>query len=71
MRIGKLHFILIGIGLILISASFLLIETKFFVVMLILGFTIGSVPFVFSLMKESRISNEKVEMFMEFAKKPR
>ena len=57
-----------GIAAFLVSASFLLVRTRFFIVVMILGFITGISPFVFSVVKESRISNEKVEMFMEFAR---
>ncbi len=68
MEIKKIHWIGIILSLILIISSLFLIETKFFFFMMGMGVLIGVAPFVFSIINETRISNEKEEMFLEFSR---
>ena len=68
MRIGKPHFIGIGMGVLIIITSIFFRETRFFPLIIGVGVIIGLIPFVLSLIKETRISVEKEEMFREFAR---
>jgi pilus assembly protein TadC len=48
--------------------SLLLLNTRFFFFIIGIGIIVGVSPFVFSIMAESKIANEKEEMFLEFAR---
>jgi flagellar protein FlaJ len=58
--------IVLSIIILLISTFF--IDTKFFFLIVGVGVIVGIFPFVFELLKESRIEKEKEEMFLEFAR---
>jgi len=68
MEIKKIHLIGMILGGIAIGASFLLIGTTFFFFMIGMGILIGASPFVFSAINETRVANEKEEMFLEFTR---
>ncbi len=68
MELKKIHWIGIGLGFAMIIASLLLIGTRFFFFVLGLGFLIASSPFVFSIIYENKVTAEKEEMFLEFAR---
>ncbi len=68
MEIKNVHWFGIISGLILIGIAFFLIGTQFFFFILGIGVIIGISPFVFSIIRENRIENEKEEMFLEFAR---
>lgn len=68
MEIKKIHWA----GIVLAAATMILalffIGTKLFIPLIGLGIVIGITPFVFSTIRETRIENEKEEMFLEFAR---
>lgn len=67
MEIKKPHIIGAGIGLVIILSSFLFSGAlSFFIVGI--GFLLGALPFVISMIKESQDSTEKEEMFLEFSR---
>lgn len=68
MEIKKIHWIGIISSLIIIISSFFFIGTRFFFFIIGFGVLMGVSPFVFSTIFETRISNEKEEMFLEFAR---
>lgn len=68
MELKKQHWIGIGVGVVIVGLSFLLMGTRFFFFTFGVGILIGASPFVFSVIKENRVSNEKEEMFLEFAR---
>jgi len=68
MKIRKIHIIGLAASLIIVSLSFLIVETKFFFLMIGLGVISGLLPFVLSLMREARELNEKEQMFLEFSR---
>lgn len=58
--------IVLSIIILLISTFF--INTKIFFLMVGVGVIVGIFPFVFEILKESKIEKEKEEMFLEFAR---
>ncbi len=57
-----------AVGLILIVIAFFFYGTQAFFFIVGIGILIGASPFVFTLIHESVIENEKEEMFLEFAR---
>lgn len=68
MEIKKTHYIGMGFGLVIIGVSFLFKDTKLFYLILGVGALIGVLPFVISLINETRVEAEKEEMFLEFTR---
>ena len=68
MELKKIHKIGMIAGGVIILASFLLFNTKFFFFVIGVGITIGISPFVFSIIAESKLANEKEDMFLEFTR---
>ncbi len=68
MEMKKIHWIGIISSLVMIISSLFFIETRFFFFIIGVGALIGVAPFVFSTINETRIENEKEEMFLEFAR---
>ena len=68
MEIKKIHVIGIIVALIIMSLSFIIYESRFFFLLLGVGIISGALPFVLSVMKDARDSNEKEQMFLEFAR---
>ncbi len=68
MEIKKIHWIGIVSSLIIMISSLFFMGTKFFFFIIGFGVLIGTSPFVFSTIFETRISNEKEEMFLEFSR---
>ncbi len=68
MEMKKIHWIGIVLSSIIIISSLFLIETQFFFFMIGVGILIGIAPFVFSIMYETKVANEKEEMFLEFSR---
>jgi|TARA_B100000315_G_scaffold251947_1_gene287703 flagellar protein FlaJ len=68
MEIKKGHLVGFVLGFIVISLSFFLIKTNFFLLMIGMGIIIMVFPFIFSLIRESSLENEKNEMFVEFTR---
>jgi len=68
MEMKKIHWIGIVSSLIIVISSLFFIDTKFFFFIIGFGVLMGISPFVFSIILETKISNEKEEMFLEFAR---
>ncbi len=68
MEIKRMHWIGIILSLIIIILSLFLMETKFFFFVIGVGVLIGAFPFVFSMINETKVANEKEEMFLEFSR---
>ena len=68
MEMKKIHWIGIILSLIIIIPSLFLIETEFFFFIVGIGVLIGVSPFVFSIIHETKVANEKEEMFLEFSR---
>lgn len=68
MQLKRIHIYMLVLALVIIVLSTFLYGTKFFFITIGLGIIIGSAPFVFSLIHESRMESEKEEMFLEFAR---
>ena len=68
MEIKKAHYVGIGFGLVIIGISFLFKDTKLFYLILGGGALIAVLPFVISLINETRVEAEKEEMFLEFTR---
>jgi len=68
MEMKKIHWIGIVSSLVIIISSLFFIETKFFFFMIGFGVLIGVSPFVFLIILETKMSNEKEEMFLEFTR---
>ncbi len=68
MEIKFVHYIGIAIGLIVIGLSFLLMGTEWFFFLIGIGIIIGVAPFVFTVIIENKIAEEKQQMFLEFAR---
>ena len=68
MEFKAIHLIAIFLGAAVIISSLFLIGNDWFYIILGVGVTLGMLPFVISLINETRIANEKEEMFLEFAR---
>ncbi len=68
MEVHKIHWIGIGAAIIIIAISFLFKDTKLFFLMVGVGVLSGVLPFVISLINESKEDVEKEEMFLEFTR---
>jgi flagellar protein FlaJ len=68
MEMKKIHWIGIISSLIIIILSLFFITTNFFFFMIGLGILMGASPFVYSVIYETKITNEKEEMFLEFSR---
>jgi flagellar protein FlaJ len=68
MEFKKINWIGFGISLAIIIVSFFFYGTKFFFFIFGIGVLIGASPFVFSIIKETRIASEKEDMFLEFSR---
>ncbi len=68
MELKGIHISGVLAGLIVLALSLFFIGSKFFFLMVGIGFIIVISPFIFTIMTESKVSNEKEEMFIEFAR---
>ena len=68
MEIRKIHWIGVIISLAVVLSSFLLIGNRFFFFIIGMGVLIGVFPFVITIIRGNRISDEKEEMFLEFSR---
>lgn len=68
MEIKKIHWIGIIAGLIIVGLSFLFQGSNAFFFILWFGILVGASPFVFGLIQQTRVANEKEEMFLEFTR---
>jgi flagellar protein FlaJ len=68
MDLKKARWIGVVIGLVIIASSFLFLGGNEFYVIFGLGIVIGVSPYIFLTVIESKIANEKEQMFLEFAR---
>lgn len=69
MNIGKKHIIGLVAAVVILAADLLFLRTdKIFYFILGIGLIIGSLPFLITLMSESKREKENDEMFLEFAR---
>jgi pilus assembly protein TadC len=68
MEITKIHWIGIILSVIIIGLSLFLIGTTLFFFMIGMGILVGVSPLVFSIIHETKVANEKEEMFLEFTR---
>jgi len=68
MEFKKIHIVGIIVSLLIIGLSFFVFGTRFFLLVIGIGIIIGVSPFIFSILKETRLENEKEQMFLEFAR---
>jgi flagellar protein FlaJ len=68
MEFGKIHLFGIIVGVLILIASFFLMGTKLFFLIIGGGVLIIASPFVLTAINETRMENEKEEMFLEFTR---
>ncbi len=68
MEIKKTHWIGLGLAIVIIISSLFFIGTNFAFFMIGIGFLVGALPFVLSMISETKVATEKEEMFLEFAR---
>lgn len=68
MEIKKVHWIGVGIALVIVITSLFFMDSSFFFFMIGFGILIGVAPFVVSTVFETKTASEKEEMFLEFAR---
>ena len=68
MELKKTNWAGIFLAAAIIILSLFLIGTRWFFFLIGIGILIGVSPFVFSTIRETKIENEKEEMFLEFAR---
>lgn len=68
MKIGVSHIIGVLIGLSVVGTAFFFLGTTAFPLLIGAAIIISSAPFVISMINETRITNEKEAMFLEFAR---
>ena len=56
------------IGFAIVVASLFFMQARFFLFMIGVGVLLGASPFVFAVVREANIANEKEDMFLEFAR---
>jgi len=67
-ELTKTNWIGIALGVLILASSFFFTGTRFFYLIIGVGIIIAVVPFVFSVIIESKISAEKERMFIEFTR---
>ncbi len=68
MEIKKTHYIGLAAAILIVGLSFLFKDTKLFFLIIGIGVISGILPFVISLINETREETEKEEMFLEFTR---
>ncbi len=68
MELRNIHFVGMGFGSVIIVVSLFLMGTKLFFLVLGGGILIIASPFVLTAVNETRMENEKEEMFLEFTR---
>ncbi len=68
MEMKKIHWIGLGISLFVITLGLILMGTRFSFFLIGMGVLIGASPFVFTAIKQTKETNEKEQMFLEFAR---
>jgi len=67
-KISKIEWIGIGIGLAIMLGSLFIYNSRFFYLIFGIGILVGMTPFVIHAINQSRIESEKEEMFLEFSR---
>jgi archaeal flagellar protein FlaJ len=68
MELKNTHYIGIGVGVVIVGISLLFSGEKIFFLLFGGGILAGTLPFVITLINETKIENEKEEMFLEFTR---
>ena len=68
MEIKKIHWIGIVVSLVIIIFSLFFTGSRFFFFIIGIGVLTGVSPFVFSIIRETKVAAEKEEMFLEFSR---
>lgn len=68
MELNKIHWIGIILGILIIGMAFFFQETNYFMIIVGMGLIIAALPFVVSVIIDSKNNAEKEEMFIEFAR---
>jgi len=68
MELKKIHIIGLICALVVVGASFVFFGSEMFFFLIGMGILIGAAPFVFVVIYDSRLANQKEEMFLEFAR---
>jgi flagellar protein FlaJ len=68
MELTKIHWIGLGIGFVTIVTALFFLGKGIALFLIGFGVLIGAFPFILSVMKESKISGEKEDMFLEFSR---
>ncbi len=68
MEIKRIHIIGIISAIVIIAVSFLIYETRFFLMLIGIGVITGVLPFVLTIIQEAKESTEKEQMFIEFSR---
>ncbi len=68
MELTKIHWIGISLAVVILIPSLFLIGTKWSFFLIGIGIIAGVSPFVASTIRETKVENEKEEMFLEFAR---
>ncbi|HTY43836.1 MAG TPA: type II secretion system F family protein [Patescibacteria group bacterium] len=68
MEINKSQIIGIMAGLAIMLVSLLFLNTDLFFFLIGIGVLVGVAPFVFSIILQNKLNNEKEDMFLEFAR---
>ena len=68
MEIKKVHWVGAVFSLLIIGVSFLFLGESIVFFMVGIGVIVGVLPFVLTVIYETKISNEKEEMFLEFSR---
>ena len=68
MEMKKAHYIGLAAAIVIVALSFLFKDTKLFFLLVGMGVLSGILPFVISLINETREEAEKEEMFLEFTR---
>jgi flagellar protein FlaJ len=68
MELKKVHYMGIGVAVAVIIFALFFMKSKIFFFLIGIGVLAGITPFVVTLINENKISSEKEEMFLEFAR---
>ena len=68
MKLTKMHWIGVGVGIALILIAILFADSTALFFLIGMGILITSLPFVVTVITETKVASEKEEMFLEFAR---
>ncbi|RLG11683.1 hypothetical protein DRN69_07465 [Candidatus Pacearchaeota archaeon] len=68
MELKKYHWIGLIFSFVIMILSLFFLKTDFFFLLIGIAVLVGAAPFILSIVYETRVSNEKEEMFLEFAR---